>query len=55
MTTKYVKGRRYKITITELQSDPDKEWKYIGPITLNELTASIQKLGVLTPIDEMEG
>ncbi|HEY5498561.1 MAG TPA: ParB/RepB/Spo0J family partition protein [Syntrophales bacterium] len=50
MTTKYVKGRLYKMKISELQADPDQARKYMDPIALNELTASIQKLGVLTPI-----
>lgn len=50
MATKYVKGRLYKIKIAELQADPNQARKYMDPIALDELTASIQKLGVLTPI-----
>ncbi|MCK9195534.1 MAG: ParB N-terminal domain-containing protein [Syntrophales bacterium] len=50
MATKYVKGRLYKIKLAELQADPNQVRKFMDPITLNELTASIQKLGVLTPI-----
>jgi len=50
MVMKYVKGRLYKIKLAELQADPNQARKYMDPIALNELTASIQKLGVLTPI-----
>ncbi len=50
MATKYVKARLYKIKLAELQADPNQARKFMDPIALNELTASIQKLGVLTPI-----
>jgi len=50
MAIKYVKGKLYKLQITALQGDPVQARKYMDPIALNELTASIQKLGVLTPI-----
>jgi len=51
MVTKYVKGRLYDIKLAELQADPaNQARKYMDPIALNELTASIRKHGVLTPI-----
>jgi len=50
MAAKYTKGRLYKLKITELLPDPVQARKWMDPIALNELTASIQKLGVLTPI-----
>ena len=50
MAIKYVKGKLYKLQINALQADPVQARKYMDPIALNELTASIQKLGVLTPI-----
>ena len=50
MATKYIKGKLYKLLITDLQPDPEQARKLIDPIALNELTASILKLGVLTPI-----
>lgn len=50
MTTKYIKGKLYKLPLINLQPDPEQARKFMDPIALNELTASIQKLGVLTPI-----
>lgn len=50
MTTKYLKGRLYNIKIADLQPDPNQARKFIDPIALNELTASIQQFGVMTPI-----
>jgi len=50
MATKYIKGRLYKLKIADLQADPDQARKFMDPISLNELTASIEKMGVLTPI-----
>jgi len=50
MVTTYVKGRLYKLQIAALNPDPKQARKFMDPIALNELTASIQKHGVLTPI-----
>jgi len=50
MAATYVKGRLYKMKLSDLQQDPHQARKYLDPISLNELAASIQKLGVLTPI-----
>jgi len=50
MATTYVKGRLYKLQIADLQPDPAQARKFMDPIAMNELTASIQKHGVLTPI-----
>lgn len=49
-TTKYAKGRIYKLNIADLQPDPNQVRSWMDPIGLNELTASIQQLGVLVPI-----
>ncbi|MFA6411990.1 MAG: ParB N-terminal domain-containing protein [Syntrophales bacterium] len=50
MATTYVKGRIYKLDVNSLQADPQQPRKYLDPEALNELTASIQKHGVLQPI-----
>lgn len=50
MATTYIKGRLYKLKIAELQPDPAQARRFMDPISLNELAASIEKLGVLTPI-----
>lgn len=59
MATTYVKGRIYKLDVNSLQADPQQPRKYLNPEALNELTASIQKHGVLQPIlfrrDDQQG
>jgi len=50
MTATYVKGRLYKLKVADLQPDPAQARKFMDPISLNELTASIENMGVLTPI-----
>jgi len=50
MTTNYVKGRLYRLIIADLLPDPNQARKFMDPIALNELTASIQKFGVMVPI-----
>ena len=50
MTTKYTKGRLYRLKIYDLQPDPNQARKFMDPIALNELADSIRKHGVLTPI-----
>ncbi len=49
MATKYVKGRLYKLKIADLHPDP-KQARFMEPNALNDLAASIAKLGVLVPI-----
>ena len=50
MATTYVKGRLYKLKLADLQPDPDQARKFMDPVVLNDLTESIIKHGVLTPI-----
>jgi len=50
MAINYVKGRLYKLIIADLLPDPKQARKFMDPIALNELTASIQKFGVIVPI-----
>jgi len=50
MATKYVKGKLYPLAIADLQPDPSQVRSYMDPNSLNELAASIGKLGVLVPI-----
>ena len=40
----------YKLTITDLQPDPNQDRSFMDPNALNELVASIWKFGVLVPI-----
>jgi len=50
MAATYVKGKLYKLKIADLLTDPSQARKFMDPISLNELTESIIKYGVLTPI-----
>ena len=50
MAINYVKGRLYKLIIADLLPDPKQARKFMDPIALNELTASIRKFGVIVPI-----
>ncbi|MEI7671615.1 MAG: ParB/RepB/Spo0J family partition protein [Deltaproteobacteria bacterium] len=49
-TATYIKGKLYKLKIADLQPDPNQARKFMDPIALNELVASILKFGVLVPI-----
>jgi len=46
----YKKGKLYQIDLAQLQSDPNQPRKYMDPMALEEMTASIVKHGVLEPI-----
>jgi len=48
--TTYLKGQIYDLDVNALQADPQQPRKHLDPEALNELTASIQKHGVLQPI-----
>jgi len=50
MATTYTKGKLYRVKIADLQPDPNQARKFMDPIAINELAASIQKLGVMVPI-----
>ena len=50
MTTTYTKGKLYRLQIAALQPDPNQARKFMDPIALSELAASILKWGVLVPI-----
>ena len=58
MTVKYSKGRIYKLDPAILKTDPQQPRKFLDPIGINEMAATMIKLGVLEPIlfrqDEVE-
>ena len=49
MTT-YTKGKLYRLKLADLQPDPNQARKFMDPIAINDLAASILKSGVLVPI-----
>ena len=50
MATKYIKGKLYKLKIADLQPDPQQARTFMDTVALNELAASIEKYGILVPI-----
>lgn len=50
MTQTYKKGRLYDIDLNDLLADPDQPRKIIDPQGLEDMTASVGKLGVIQPI-----
>jgi len=48
--TTYEKGNLYQIPIADFKLDPDQPRKVIDPDALAELTASIEKFGILQPL-----
>ncbi len=46
----YEKGQLYQIPSSDLQPDPNQPRKYMEPLALDDLSASIATHGVLTPI-----
>ncbi|MEI7671446.1 MAG: ParB/RepB/Spo0J family partition protein [Deltaproteobacteria bacterium] len=50
MATTYTKGKLYRLKLADLQPDPNQARKFMDPIAINGLASSIQKSGVLVPI-----
>ena len=48
--TTYTKGKLYRLKLADLLPDPNQARKFMDPVAVNELAASILKLGVLVPI-----
>ena len=48
--TTYTKGKLYRLKLADLQPDPNQARKFMDPIALNGLVASILKFGVMVPI-----
>jgi ParB family chromosome partitioning protein len=46
----YVCNQLYYLPTADLQADPDQPRKYFDPAALDELTASIARNGVMTPV-----
>jgi len=49
-TPSYEKGKLYDLAVREVMNDPNQPRKYMDPQALKELSASIQKHGVLEPV-----
>ncbi|MDA8124053.1 MAG: ParB/RepB/Spo0J family partition protein [Deltaproteobacteria bacterium] len=49
-TPTYVANQLYDIPLADLQADPNQPRKYLDPIALEELTASVAQQNVIAPI-----
>src|SRR5512138_3327149 len=46
----YEKNQLYQVPLAELQPDPTQPRKYMDPVALDELTASVTQMGIIEPI-----
>lgn len=49
-TATYEKGKLYDLPINDLKSDPNQPRKSMDPQALEELTASVQRVGIIQPL-----
>jgi hypothetical protein len=49
MTT-YAPNQLHLVPLAELQPDPMQPRKYLGPLALEELTASVGQVGIIEPV-----
>ena len=50
MTQTYKKGKLYDLPIIDLKPDPNQPRKSMDPQALEELTASVQRVGIIQPL-----
>jgi ParB family chromosome partitioning protein len=46
----YVKNQLYMVPLAELQPDPRQPRKFMDPVALQELTASVRQMGIIEPV-----
>jgi ParB family chromosome partitioning protein len=46
----YEKNQLYQAPLAELQPDPSQPRKYMDPVALDELTASVTQMGIIEPV-----
>jgi len=49
-TAKYEKGRLYELSIIDLKPDPNQPRKFMDPQALEDLAASLKRVGILQPL-----
>ncbi len=49
MTT-YASNQLHMVPLAELQPDPAQPRKYMDPLALEELTASVSQVGIIEPV-----
>ena len=50
MATSYIPNQLYQVPLAELQLDPAQPRKYMDPVALEELTASVSQMGIIQPV-----
>ena len=51
-TATYKKGKLYELPIIDLKPDPNQPRKSMDPQALEELTASVKRVGIIQPLLE---
>ena len=46
----YEKNQLYSVPLAEIQADPGQPRKYMDPAALDELTASVSRMGIIQPV-----
>ena len=46
----YAPNQLHLVPLAELQPDPTQPRKYLDPLALEELTASVSQIGIIEPI-----
>jgi ParB family transcriptional regulator, chromosome partitioning protein len=46
----YAKNQLYMVPLAEVQPDPSQPRKYMDPLALDELTASVTQMGIIEPV-----
>ena len=49
-TTMYAPNQLHQVPLAELQPDPTQPRKYMDPVALDELTASVRQMGIIQPV-----
>lgn len=49
-TATYEKGKLYDLLLTDLNPDPNQPRKSMDPLALEELTASVKRVGIIQPL-----
>ena len=50
MATIYETGKLYMVPLAEMQDDPRQPRKYMDPVKLEEMTASVKRVGIIQPV-----
>ena len=50
MATRYLPNQLYQVPLAEIQPGPAQPRKYIDPVGLDEMTASVSQVGIIQPV-----